>query len=105
MRAKTLLRKLIQFPRTVIESVRILDDGNLEVDVRPRKAKLRCSICSKPGFWVRQKTAPTMAPPVDWKGCRLPRLRALARTVSSLQSCRSRGVALGCPREPVYQIL
>ena len=48
MRAKTLLRKLIQFPRTVIESVRILDDGNLEVDVRPRKAKLRCSICSKP---------------------------------------------------------
>ena len=48
LRATTLLRKMIWLPKTVIESVQILDDGNLQVTVRPHKAKLRCSVCSKP---------------------------------------------------------
>jgi len=47
MRATTLLRKLIRIPKTVIESVQVLDDGNLLLKVRPRMAKPRCSACRK----------------------------------------------------------
>lgn len=47
MRATTLLRKLIRLPKTVIEGVQLLDDGNLEIAVRPRKAKPRCSVCGR----------------------------------------------------------
>ncbi len=48
MRNTTLLRKLIRVPRTVLERVHLLDDGNLEIEVRPRKRKPRCPKCSRP---------------------------------------------------------
>ncbi len=57
MRVSTLLRRCLRLNKTVVKGIEVLEDGNLLIEVRPRRGRPRCGLCGQvcPGY-DRRKT-------------------------------------------------